>query len=366
MSASDRDDALLGSLLRTECPALYLRLDEHERVVDLNHHTEALLGPHARGGPLAKLLATFDMTRSAMALSAKPGPHVLNFLTAAGLPYTVTCAVTRVAEGVVMVGGAEPHDQELLRRELLHGTQALASRTRESQRANAELERLGALKTRFVGMAAHDLRSPLTTIVLLAGALEAELDPLLRDDVTTIRSAAEFMRRMVDNFLDVALVDAGHLELKRAPTRLGHLLEHTVRLAGPLARERRIALEARLSCADLELSVDSARLQQVLMNLVNNALEHSPEATTITLQAEHIDRHVHIHVHDQGPGIAPELHANLFTAFVHAEGKSRGERSIGLGLAIAREIARAHGGELTVSSSGRGSTFTLSLPLVGA
>lgn len=362
MSPSD-DDALLGSLLRTDFPALYLRLDEQERVVDLNQHTRALLGPDALGKPLSQLLVTFDAQRSALAMSAQRGPHTLNLLAASGLPYTVTCAIRPVAGGAVLVGGADPQDQELLRRELLHGTQSLASRNRGAQRANAELERLGALKTRFVGMAAHDLRSPLTTIVLLASALDTELEPALRDDVATIRSAAEFMRRMVDNFLDVALVDAGRLELKRAPTRLGHVLDNTMRLAGPLARQRGMTLETRASCGDLELSLDSARIQQVLMNLVNNALEHSPAGTAVVLRVECTDVQVHVHVHDQGPGIAPELHANLFAAFVHAERKSHGERSIGLGLAIAREIAQAHAGELSVSSSERGSTFTLSLPL---
>lgn len=360
---TDRDDALLGALLRTEFPAIYLRLDEAERVVDLNHHTEALLGPHARGAPLSRLLVSFEADRSAMALAAARGHHVLNFLTAAGLPYTVTCAIQRVATGLVLVGGADPHDQELLRRELLHGTQTLASRTREAQRANAELERLAALKTRFVGMAAHDLRSPLTTVVLLASALEAELDPSQREDVATIRSAAEFMRRMVADFLDVALVDAGRLELKRAPTVLEHVVDRAVRLAAPLARPRDMTIEARTSCPELELSLDASRIQQVLMNLLNNALEHSPAGTTVTLWVDHDEAEVRIHVQDRGPGIPPELHANLFTAFVHAAGKTQGERSIGLGLAIAREIAHAHGGELSVRSSEHGSTFTLSLPI---
>jgi signal transduction histidine kinase len=360
---TDRDDALIGALLRTEFPALYLRLGEDERVVDLNLHTETLLGPSARGALLSQLLTNFDSRSSARTLSAEPGPHVLNFLTAAGLPYTVTCAVRRLSTGMILVGGADPDDQELFRRELLHNTQALANRTREAQRANAELERLTTLKTRFVGMAAHDLRSPLTTIGIVAEGLQAELEPGLREDATTIVNAAEFMGRMVANFLDVALVDTGHLELKRAPARLAEVVERALRLATPLARRRAMKIQTHSSCPELELSLDAARIQQVLMNLLNNALEHSPAGATVTIGVERDESSIRLQVQDQGPGIPPEVHDNLFTAFVHAEGKSQGERSIGLGLAIAREIARAHGGELSARSSSSGSTFTLSLPI---
>ncbi len=106
---------------------------------------------------------------------------------------------------------------------------------------------------------------------------------------------------------------------------------------------------------------DTPRLVQVLMNLLNNAFEHSPPGAEVIIRYEARDRQSLLHVTDRGHGIAPEVQHDLFKAFVHADDKSLGARGTGLGLTISKLIVEAHGGSLTVRSSSEGSTFTIAL-----
>lgn len=358
-------DAQLGALLRTEFPALYLRLDTQERVVECNRHTRALLGMEGDGLSFGALLTNFDAHRSALAMARAGGHHRVNFMTCADLPITVVCAFVEIDDGVLVVGGADPEEQETLRRNLMSSNQTLSNRSRELQRANAEMERSNALKTRFVGMAAHDLRSPITAIKLASqelGLAIPEGASHLREEVEALGRAARFMGRIVDDFLDVALIDAGQLALHLGPTRLQAVVEEALRLVLPRARRKSVTL-AFETRADLSLDADASRLQQVLMNLLNNAVDHSPGGSTVTVILEQRQQRALIHVRDQGQGVAPEVRDNLFGAFVHGKDKTMGERSIGLGLAISRRIVDAHHGDLLLESSPAGSTFSVSLPL---
>lgn len=358
-------DALLGALLRTQFPALYLRLDDQSRVVECNRHTLALLGLPPQGRAFGELLTTFDAHLSALALARAGGHHRINFMTCAQLPLTIVCAFTEIADGVLVVGGADPAEQETLRRELMSSNQSLNNRSRELQRANAELERSNALKTRFVGMAAHDLRSPIMAIKAASQELEHAIEdtlPRLREEVETLSRAASFMGRIVDDFLDAALIDAGQLELRQDHAQLREVIAEALRVAQARARCKSVQLEFAPS-ADIGMSCDASRLQQVLMNLINNAVDHSPPGETVTVSLEQQAERALIHVHDRGHGVAPEVRDNLFGAFVHGQDKTQGERSIGLGLAISLRIVNAHHGRLLLESTPAGSTFTVSLPM---
>jgi two-component system, OmpR family, sensor kinase len=363
---SDRHDALLGALLRTEFPALYLRLDAQERVVDCNRHTQALLGSPAHGKAFAELLTNFDAHRSALDMARAGGHHRVNVMTCAQLPLTIVCAFSEVPGGVLVVGGADPQEQETLRRSLMGSNQSLSNRGRELQRANAELERSNALKSRFVGMAAHDLRSPIMAIKLASQELVQALadNPThVREELDALNRAASFMGHIVDDFLDVALIDASQLELRVSRTSLRGVIEEALRMALPRARRKAVSLVFEPQ-VDFALDCDASRLQQVLMNLLNNAVDHSPEGgATVTVALEQRQQRALIHVRDQGQGVAPEVRDNLFSAFVHGQDKTMGERSIGLGLAISRHIVDAHHGDLLLESTPSGSTFTVSLPM---
>lgn len=362
---SAEHDALLGALLRTEFPALYLRLDAREQVVDSNRHTRALLGQPLQDKPFGQLLTNFDAHRSALAMARAGGHQRVNFMTCARLPLTIVCAFSEVDGGVLVVGGADPEELETLRRDLMASNQSLSNQGRELQRANADLARSNELKTRFVGMAAHDLRSPIQAIRMASqelGHAIPETLPHLREELEALNRAACFMGRIVDDFLDVALIDAGQLELRIAPARLRDVIDEALRLARPRALRKSVTLVFEPQ-ADFTLGCDASRLQQVLMNLLNNAVDHSPVGATVTVVLEQRQQRALIHVRDQGRGVAPEVRENLFGTFVHGKDKTMGERSTGLGLAISRRIVDAHHGDLLLESTPTGSTFSVSLPL---
>jgi signal transduction histidine kinase len=272
-----------------------------------------------------------------------------------------------MAPGRQEEGTDDPAQEELLRAELLELNRQLANGTRDLQKANAELARLGRLKDQFMGMAAHDLRSPLAAILAfqesLAEDLKAVLGPAQRADLAAIREAATLMRAVVDGFLDVALIETGRFRLQHADASLADVAERALGLVRPLAA--RAGVVVRLERGDDPVvSVDAARIEQVIINLLNNALQHSPRGAEVVIEVASDGEGVRLVVRDQGAGIPPEIARNLFTPFVRGAGRvTEGERSVGLGLTIARYIVEAHRGSIaTRGEPSQGATFEVRLP----
>jgi signal transduction histidine kinase len=252
-----------------------------------------------------------------------------------------------MAPGREEEGTEDPAQEVLLRAELLELNRQLANGTRDLQKANAELARLGRLKDQFMGMAAHDLRSPLAAILAyqesLAEDLRAVLGPAQKADLEAIREAAVLMRGVVDGFLDVALIEAGRFKLVHAEIPLAQVVERALGLVRPLAR-----------------------FAQVIINLLNNALQHSPRGAEVVIEVASDGEGARLVIRDQGAGIPPEIARNLFTPFVQGVARvTEGERSVGLGLTIARYIVEAHRGSIaTRGAPSQGATFEVRLPVV--
>lgn len=257
----------------------------------------------------------------------------------------------------------------LLYEDLSRANNELVSLQRELARQNAELERLNAQKNELLGMAAHDLRTPLSAILgysqFMVGDAAAITPDQQRLFLGRIVTSAEFMLKLVDDLLDVARIEAGKLHLRREDTDLDALLRGAVEVASVLARPKDI--EVVFACPDPlpVLSVDAVKIEQVMNNLLGNAVKFSGPGTRVVVGAALREGAVAVSVQDQGPGIPDSERARLFRPFsttsVRATG---GERSTGLGLAIAKRIVEAHGGRLTLDSEvGQGSTFTFTLPL---
>lgn len=158
----------------------------------------------------------------------------------------------------------------------------LATLQRDMVRKNVELQALNELKNRILGVAAHDLRSPLGVILSYSEFLEAELGDALtdeqRDFVVTIRQTSEFMLRMVTDLLDVSAIEAGQLRLDLEPTDLAQLVRRNVTLNRVLAARKDIAVEMELPDAIPPMPLDSGKLEQVVNNLIGNAVKFSHRA----------------------------------------------------------------------------------------
>ncbi len=228
--------------------------------------------------------------------------------------------------------------------------------------ADRHLERL---RDAFLAAVSHELRTPLTSmsgfLELLADE-EHRLDPTGRRYVEAIRRGNARLRRIVDDLLLVAEIEAERLELRPVPTDLAELAAETVEAAVPVAAERGIELTLDAT-GPLPLEADADRLRQVLDNLVSNALKFTPAGGVVTLSVRAAAGRLRVDVVDTGIGIPRNELGQLFSRFYRASTATR--RAIpgtGLGLVIARAIVEAHGGTITLESrEGHGTRVTITL-----
>lgn len=246
----------------------------------------------------------------------------------------------------------------------------LVAMQRELAKKNAELERLNALKNQFLGMAAHDLRNPVHIIMAFSDILlEDAVDVLSAEQaayVQQIIAASDYMSRLIDDFLSVSVIESGHLVLNLEVVELSDLLAQAVMLVGVKARKKEIEIIVTHDAALPRLIVDGQKIQQVLTNLLANAIEHSYPGSQVALRAHaQADTTIAIEVEDHGVGIAEEDLGRLFDPFTRKpSAKTGGEKSTGLGLTISQQVVKAHGGSITVESQvGQGATFRVVLPL---
>jgi signal transduction histidine kinase len=216
-----------------------------------------------------------------------------------------------------------------------------------------------------LGVVAHDLRNPLTAIELGARLIQhglADGSPVeLERPVEAILRGADRANRLIEDLLDIRRVQAGRLELRREDIAPTALLFDVVEAHQPLFAARDVALELVSVSALPAIAADRDRLLQVFENLLGNALKFTPHGGRVTAGAYDDGNRVVFSVADTGPGLPAHEVAHLFDRFWQArEGDHRG---LGIGLAIAREVVEAHGGEIWADSeSGRGTTVSFAIP----
>lgn len=254
--------------------------------------------------------------------------------------------------------------------ELARLNNELVTAQREMIKRNIELERINELKNQFIGVAAHDLRNPLQVIegysTLVLDELFGALTPEQHKFITVIRKNSEFMLKLITDLLFISKIEAGKLQLELKETELIPLLVQNVELNNLLADQKQIDIRL-LHQNDLPpLRIDSTKIEQVLDNLISNAIKFSHPGATVEIRAESSDQEVIIHVSDVGQGIPADAIDRLFIPFEnHLVKSTGGEQSTGLGLAIVKRIVEGHGGRMRVQSEvGVGSTFSFSLPLL--
>ncbi|HZQ81869.1 MAG TPA: ATP-binding protein [Gaiellaceae bacterium] len=274
--------------------------------------------------------------------------------------------------GMISLVRAEPdafaeHEVELI--SLLGRLAASAVqniRAYESERRTVdELRRLSALRADFVSLVSHELRSPMASVIGASRTLQSrwrELQPeqraaflaLIADETTRLAS-------LIDDVLDTSRIDAGTFTYRFSDVDLEVLVRDVVATAQ--VGQDEVPLVAHVAADLPKVRGDLERLRQVLGNLIDNAVKYSPAGQPVEVRAAQVNGGVHISVNDRGPGIGAEDQRLIFEKFGRvASGNSK--PGTGLGLYIARSIAEAHGGKLTVTSApGRGSTFTVALPV---
>jgi len=225
------------------------------------------------------------------------------------------------------------------------------------------LARNETVRRQLVSDVAHELRTPLTN---LRAQLEAMEDGIVPADPAALRSLHEetlLLARLVEDLQELSLAEAGRLRLDRAAVEPNEVLGAAAAAFRAQAESRRIALHVEASGAP-PVWGDRARLAQILRNLISNAVTHTPEGGSVTLDAEATGDMVRFDVRDTGAGIAPEHLEHVFDRFYRADAsRARATGGAGLGLAIVKHLVEAHGGAVSVTSeSGTGTTVSFTIP----
>lgn len=239
-------------------------------------------------------------------------------------------------------------------------------------RAFKRQQRVSDMKTNFVSSVSHELRAPIASVRLMAEELEDAPDPgRAREYHRLIRQETRRLSAMLENVLDFARHEQGRKQYEFEPTDLVALVKETVALMKPLAEERQVAIAVTLVNDDVTAEVDSRALQLALVNLVDNAVQHSPSGTTVVVGLEDGARQAGVEcsgprlwVEDSGEGIPAEDHQRIFERFYRRGSELRRQtQGVGLGLALVKATVEAHGGRIHLRSAlGQGSRFTLVLP----
>jgi signal transduction histidine kinase len=350
-----------------------LRCDESSRIEgvirnELGVDEEWLLGQPLRGvvdDPSRE--AADELLSEVAALGAAFNRRVVLVARDRALPLFFS-GVLESNGRILLVGEREDQPEGGAIEEITRLNNDLANMQRRVAKNNAELARLNEQKNLWLGMAAHDLRTPLGAIMSFSEfILEEDSSSLAehhREFLRLIRDSSKSMLNLVNDLLDISQIEAGKLRLQPQEQDFQELVERYVGLSRPLAERRGLRLTLESCGAFPPVCVDADKFGQVLNNLLDNAMRFSPDGGEVRVIVLGAPGAVDVLISDEGPGIPQDRIATIFEPF-KTDHRGKAERGgTGLGLAIVKRIVEGHRGEIFVDSElGRGTTFRVRLPV---
>ena len=246
---------------------------------------------------------------------------------------------------------------------LRKATAQLRASEQQLRAREAALRDMDRRKDVFLATLSHELRNPLAPIAAAAHALGGDTSDEAAP-ATMIGRQVRYMARLLDDLLDVSRITHDKLALQPAAVPLRALMAHAADAVRPLMHARGHAFDVRLPHASLVLGVDAVRIEQVLVNLLNNAAKYTPPGGRVLLASAVADGAPRVDVTDSGIGLDAQARVDVFERFAQVDASAGGGSGLGIGLSLARDLARLHGGDVLVTSDGpgQGCTFTLALP----
>lgn len=363
---------IVEEFLLKEASLLFFKLDHEGNVLTTNAYARNLLGEFFFRDSLNfyDIVVDFGQLPPFQELvKQKASPHMLHINTCNGIPQTYHFQFYEADQQLVALGQLDQTEFEMLRQNLIEANNEANNLARELHKKNAQLENLNKLKNQFLGMAAHDLRNPIGIILQYSDFLLEKLQTILTKKhlhlLSRIRNSSQFMLRLINDLLDVSKIESGKLELDLQDTDVSSFIEHNLSLNQVFASQKQIQLRLNMEKNIPSILMDPSKMEQVLNNLISNAIRYSTLESKVTIEIKLEDEMLLFSVKDEGPGIAKEDIPSLFQAFQTTRNKgTAGEKSTGLGLLIAKKIIKEHGGKIGVNSVlGKGSTFYFTLPL---
>lgn len=255
------------------------------------------------------------------------------------------------------------------RRRARYLNRIINEKTLDLREANENLLEMHREKNLFLGMAAHDLRNPISVIYGLSEVMVEDLSELSLEEMThialTINDSSEYMLTIVNDFLDISVIESGETNLNRECFTYLDLVDKTFSIAKHLGSSKNINIELeKLIDKDICVNVDKNKFGQLLGNLIGNAIKFSCSESRVWVRIEREDDYIVTSVIDQGDGISDDIIDSIFKAFAQGDGEKEKRKGVGLGLAICKKIVEAHGGHINVESKlNEGSRFFFTIPI---
>lgn len=337
-------DANLTALSRVTTDGV-IQVDARGRITHINDTACSLLGiTDALDKPLREVTWGYDLYRLVEQVSGETGGTVSQTLVKDERAFHVSAvAIGEGNERGAMIGIAEV----------------------------TELQRLGRARREFVANISHELRTPVTSLQLLADTINDEVmsnKPLLTELLDKIRVQTDLLKQLTDELMDLALIESGQAPIRLVSVFAAELVNDALTPLRPQAERKRVTLETQIP-PDMEVLADPQAIRKVIGNLTHNALKFTPENGQILVRAVWINdgSDVEISIRDSGIGIPAKDLPRIFERFYkvdRARTRAQGDlRGTGLGLAISKHIVEAHGGKIWAESAeGKGSTFYFTLP----
>lgn len=242
-------------------------------------------------------------------------------------------------------------------------------KTKDLQKANEELLELYREKNLFLGIAAHDLRNPISVINGLTDIVIKDYKEGIPDDIyqmaITVKNSSEYMLGIVNDFLDISVIESGEMKLSFECTTYTSLIDDVCEIVQHLGKKKNITLKVEKHYAqNKSVNIDKNKYNQLICNLVGNAIKFSKENSSIIIRIESDEKQFTTSIIDEAGGIAKAELEKIFVAYKQSGAENRQKRGVGLGLAICKRIVEAHGGKINVESEeGKGSRFYFTLPI---
>ncbi len=252
----------------------------------------------------------------------------------------------------------------LSRRVSEHSKDEIGDLARAFNAMAAGLQHLEELRRNMVNDVAHELRTPLSNIRGYLEAIQDEIAEPTPEIIDSLHEEVMFLNHLIDDLQELALAEAGQLRLMRQPLELSPLLARTIEVLKSQMRDKHLEVSLSLAPDLPKVHADPERVQQIVRNLLNNAVTHVPENGKIVVSASPSGQEVELKVHDTGIGMTPEQLQNIFERFYRADpSRARATGGAGLGLAIVKQLVEAHGGRVWAESiPNQETTFSFTLP----
>ena len=277
-------------------------------------------------------------------------------------PEIVAIAQEVATQLAIAIAQARLHEQ--ITRQAAELERRVEERTHELREATAEADRANRAKSEFLSRMSHELRTPLNAILGFGQLLEMDaLAGRQGESVTHILRAGRHLLGLINEVLDISRIEAGRLQLSLEPVPVRETVGQAIQLVQPTAASLVVAVAADAIDESLHVFADRQRLQQVLLNVLSNAVKYNRMRGTVRVACEANDARVRIAISDTGAGIAADKLERLFVPFDRLGAEATGVEGTGLGLALSKTLVDAMRGTLDVESEvGRGSTFAVTLP----